>query len=68
MTTTVTSTHDPIVEHYRGSLEQPEEITVLCTCGDWSYEDQASASGGCDTHWEPWREQHVEDAEQEAEG
>lgn len=68
MTTTLTSTHDPIVTHYPGNLEEPEEITVLCTCGEWSYEDQAGAGGGCDTNWSPWHEQHVEDTEREVEG
>lgn len=44
---------------FYGSLEQPEEITVYCTCGEWEFFSQASAGGGCDTNFLPDFEAHV---------
>lgn len=43
---------------YHGSLEQPEEITVYCTCGEWVFESIASAGGPCDTDFLPDFEAH----------
>ena len=51
--------HYPIPHHYPGTLEQPEEITVYCTCGEWEFFSQASAGGGCDTGFLPDFEAHV---------
>lgn len=44
---------------FYGSLEQPEEITVYCTCGEWVFESIAGAGGPCDTAWQPDFEAHV---------
>ena len=44
---------------FYGSLEQPEEITVYCTCGEWEFFSQAGAGGGCDTGFLPDFEAHV---------
>ena len=44
---------------FYGSLEQPEEITVYCTCGEWVFESIASAGGPCDTNFLPDFEAHV---------
>ena len=54
--------HYPIIPrhgHFPGSLEQPEEITVYCACGEWEFFSQASAGGGCDTDFLPDFEAHV---------
>lgn len=54
--------HYPIIPrhgYFPGSLEQPEEITVYCACGEWEFFSQASAGGGCDTAWGPDFEAHV---------
>ena len=45
--------HYPIPQHYPGTLESPEEITVVCSCGEWEFESIASAGGPCDTAWGP---------------
>lgn len=55
--------HYPIVSRYPGTLESPEEITVTCSCEQWSYESIASAGGGCDTDYMPWFEEHLEETE-----
>lgn len=44
---------------FYGSLEQPEEITVHCTCGEWVFESIAGAGGPCDTDFLPDFEAHV---------
>ena len=44
---------------FYGSLEQPEEITVYCTCGEWVFESIAGAGGPCDTNFLPDFEAHV---------
>ena len=51
--------HYPIPHHYPGTLEQPEEITVVCSCGEWEFESIASAGGACDTAWGPDFEAHL---------
>ncbi len=38
--------HYPIPHHYPGTQESPEEITVICSCGEWEFFSQASAGGG----------------------
>lgn len=53
--------HDPIVRYYPGTLESPEEITVTCTCGQWSFEDQAGAGGPCNTNWLPAFDDHTQE-------
>ena len=53
------SQHYPIPHHYPGTLEQPEEITVYCSCGEWEFFSQASAGGPCDTAWGPDFEAHA---------
>ena len=45
------SQHYPIPHHYPGTQESPEEITVICSCGEWEFESIASAGGACDTAW-----------------
>ena len=35
--------HYPIPHHYPGTQESPEEITVICSCGEWEFESIASA-------------------------
>ena len=55
------SQHYPIPHHYPGTLEQPEELTVYCSCGEWEFFSQASAGGGCDTDFLPDFEAHVND-------
>ena len=44
---------------FYGSLEQPEEISVYCTCGEWVFESIAGAGGPCDTDFLPDFEAHV---------
>ena len=44
---------------FYGSLEQPEEISVYCTCGEWVFESIAGAGGPCDTNFLPDFEAHV---------
>ena len=44
---------------FYGSLEQPEEITVYCTCGEWVFESIAGAGGPCDTDFLPDFEAHM---------
>ena len=51
--------HYPIPHHYPGTHEQPEEMVVQCTCGEWEFFSQASAGGGCDTDFLPDFEAHV---------
>lgn len=54
--------HDPIIPpggYFPGSLEQPEEITVYCSCGEWEFESIASAGGPCDTAWQADFEAHA---------
>ena len=53
------SDHYPIPHHYPGTLESPEEITVVCSCGEWEFESIASAGGACDTAWGPDFETHI---------
>lgn len=56
--------HEPYIPkhgYFAGSLEQPAEITVLCTCGEWEFSSQASAGGPCDTDWGPDFEAHIND-------
>ena len=54
--------HYPIIPrhgYFPGSLEQPEEITVYCACGEWEFESIAGAGGPCDTAWQPDFEAHI---------
>ena len=51
--------HYPIPQHYPGTLESPEEITVVCSCGGWEFESIASAGGPCDTAWGADFEAHI---------
>ena len=44
---------------FYGSPEQPEELTVYCTCGEWVFESIAGAGGPCDTNFLPDFEAHV---------
>ena len=53
--------HYPIPHHYPGTQESPEEITVICSCGEWEFFSQASAGGACDTAWGPDFEAHAND-------
>lgn len=56
--------HYPIPTYYPGSMEQPEELTVYCSCGDWSYESIASAGGPCDTWWQDEYATHLEEVDE----
>ena len=49
--------HYPIPHHYPGTQESPEEITVICSCGEWEFFSQASAGGGVQ-EWGPDLEAH----------
>ena len=51
--------HYPIPQHYPGTLESPEEITVVCSCCEWEFESIASAGGACDTAWCADFEAHI---------
>ena len=51
--------HYPIPQHYPGTLESPEEITVVCSCGEWEFESIASAGRPCDTAWGADFEAHI---------
>ena len=51
------SDHYPIPHHYPGTQESPEEITVICSCGEWEFFSQASAGGGVQ-EWGPGFEAH----------
>ena len=51
--------HYPIPHHYPGTLESPEELTVVCSCGEWEFESIASAGGPCDTAWRADVEAHI---------
>ena len=55
------SQHYPIPTRYPGTLEQPEELTVTCSCGEWEFFSQASAGGPCDTDYWPDFEAHQND-------
>ena len=57
--------HYPIPHHYPGTQESPEEITVICSCGEWEFESIASAGGPCDTAWGPDFEAHQNDMDYE---
>lgn len=55
--------HAPMVRHWPGDRYEPAEICVQCTCGRWSFDSQASISGGI----EPWGEdyaQHLAEVDQ----
>lgn len=62
MTATLTTTHDPIVEAYPRTLEQPAELTVTCTCGGWEFFTQESAGGGLEAWGDDW-DDHVAESE-----
>ena len=54
--------HYPLIPdngYFPGTLEEPEEITVVCSCGEWEFFSQASAGGACDTAWGPDFEAHL---------
>ena len=54
--------HEPYLPphgYFPGTLEEPEEITVYCSCGEWEFFSQASAGGSCDTAWGPDFEAHA---------
>lgn len=55
--------HAPIISHWPGGRYDPEEISVQCTCGLFSFDSQASISGGI----EPWGadfEEHLAEVDQ----
>lgn len=57
----ITSTvHEPMVEHYPRTLEQPAELTVTCTCG-WDWFSQEGAGGGLES-WGDAFEAHTDEA------
>ena len=54
--------HYPIIPkggYFAGSHEEPESISVYCSCGEWEFESIASAGGACDTAWGPDFEAHI---------
>lgn len=53
--------HEPMVEHYPRTQEQPAELTVTCVCGDWDWFSQEGAGGGLES-WGDAFEAHTDEA------